>query len=127
MPCSKVGVATRAFVNVFLALARAYELVLNVNRDSPRECLVKAYKKLLLKAHPDKGGRKEDVQKLQKAKEDWERSLKGCAPKGGCRWGALFWSRPPRRVAGGSCSQIRKPAFAKKSLGGNTPKFRWGN
>ena len=83
MPCSKVGVATRAVVNVLLALARAYELVLNVNRDSPRECLVKAYKKLLLKAHPDKGGRKEDVQKLQKAQEDWERSLKGCAPKGG--------------------------------------------
>ena len=45
--------------------------------------MVKSYKKLLLKAHPDKGGRKEDAQKLQKAQEDWERSLKGCAPKGG--------------------------------------------
>ena len=107
MPCSKVGVATRAFVNVLLALARAYELVLNVNRDSPRECLVKAYKKLLLKAHPDKGGQKEDVQKLQKAKGDWERSLKGCAPKGG---------RPRAKVADG--------ATVSQTQGNNRKDFR---
>ena len=72
MPASLVGVATRAFVKVLLALARSYELALHVNRDSSSDQLVKAYKKVLLKAHPDKGGRKEDVQELQEAKEKWE-------------------------------------------------------
>ena len=65
MASSRFLVATRAFVKVLLALARTYELALQVNRESSAEQLVKAYKKVLLKAHPDKGGRKEDVQKLQ--------------------------------------------------------------
>ena len=52
MACSKLGVATRAFVAVLLSLARAYQLALDVNRDSSRELLLKAYKKLLLKVHP---------------------------------------------------------------------------
>ena len=69
MPSSLFLVATRAFVKVLLALARTYELALQVNRESSAEQLVKAYKKVLLKAHPDKGGRKEDVQKLQEVKE----------------------------------------------------------
>ena len=70
MPLSRMCVATRAFVTVLLALARRYEVVLlPVNRDSPADVLVKSYKKLLLKVHPDKGGRKQDVQKLQAARE----------------------------------------------------------
>ena len=36
MACSKLGVATRAFVTVLLSLARAYQLALDVNRDSSR-------------------------------------------------------------------------------------------
>ena len=68
MASSRFLVATRAFVKVLLALARTYELALQVNRESSAEQLVKAYKKVLLKAHPDKGGRKEDVQKLQEVK-----------------------------------------------------------
>ena len=39
MPASKIGVATRAFVAVLLALARGYQLTLHVNRDSDREAL----------------------------------------------------------------------------------------
>jgi|MEHZ01.2.fsa_nt_MEHZ010673156.1_1 hypothetical protein len=37
MPVSKAGAATRAFVAVLLLLARSYELVLQVNRDSSPE------------------------------------------------------------------------------------------
>ena len=59
MPCSRILVATRALVALLLVLARHCELVLQVNRDSSPELLVKAYKKVLLKAHPDKGGSKE--------------------------------------------------------------------
>ena len=70
MAASKIGLATSAFVAVLLALARQYELVLQVNRDSPADQLAKSSKKLLLKAHPDKGGRKADLQKLQAAKEE---------------------------------------------------------
>ena len=50
MPLSRVGAATRAFVTVLFLLARRYELALEVNRDSTPERLVKAYRKLLLKA-----------------------------------------------------------------------------
>ena len=67
MPASFVEVATRAFVKVLLALARSYELALQINRDSSPEQLVKAYKKVLLKAHPDKGGRKEHVPSVRSA------------------------------------------------------------
>ena len=72
MPVCKVGAATRAFVVVLLVLARSYELILAVNRDSSREQLLKAYRKVLLKVHPDKGGKKEDAQTLQAAKVKWD-------------------------------------------------------
>ena len=51
MPVSKVGAATRAFVAVLLAVARCYQLLVQVNRDSSPEDLLKAYKRVLLKAH----------------------------------------------------------------------------
>ena len=82
---SRVAVATRSFVAVLLALARRFEVLLQVNRDSSAEQLVKAYRKLLLKTHPDKGGRKGDFQKLQKAKETWDEARKGATPQGGRR------------------------------------------
>ena len=83
MAASRLELATRAFVVVLLALARRYELLLQVNRDSPAEQLVKSYRKLLLKVHPDKGGRKEDVQKLQAAKEEWEKARQTSSGKAG--------------------------------------------
>ena len=83
MGVSSVGAATRAFVAVLLLLARRYELLLEVNRDSSPERVVKAYKKLLLKVHPDKGGRKEDAQNLQAAREKWESARKGSSGKAG--------------------------------------------
>ena len=67
MATSLVLVATRAFVKMLIALARTYEPAL-------QEDHVKAYKKVLLKAHPDKAGKKEDVQNLQEAKESWEKA-----------------------------------------------------
>ena len=66
-----------------MALAKRYELLFTVNRDSSTEQLAKAYRKLLLKAHPDKGGRKVDFQKLQQAKETWDAVRKGPVNQGG--------------------------------------------
>ena len=80
---SKILIATRAFVALLLALSRRYELVLEVNRDSSPELLVKAYKKVLLKAHPDKGGSKEATQKLLNAKADWESARKASTGEAG--------------------------------------------
>ena len=76
MPVSSLAAATRAFVHVLLALARTYNLSLVVNRDSGDEALRKAYRRVLLKAHPDKGGDKADVQSLQAAKELWDQARK---------------------------------------------------
>ena len=59
-------------MSVLLLLARRYQLDLVVNRDSSTEDLLKAYRKVLLKAHPDKGGTKADAQKLQAAKTEWD-------------------------------------------------------
>ena len=74
MALSKFGAATRALVAVLLLLARSYNLLLDVNRDSSAEQLLKAYRKVLLKAHPDKGGKQELAQKLQAAKENWDKA-----------------------------------------------------
>ena len=106
MPVSKVAAATRAFVAVLLALARSYEVALTVNRDSRPDELLKAYRKLLLKTHPDKGGRKCDQQRLQQAKEHFERTRGGTSSTGR-RCGTRSWRscsgrtglpcfRPPR-------------------------------
>ena len=77
MGLSLVTAATRAFVKVLLSLARVYELSVQANRHTPAEQLLKAYRRVLLKAHPDKGGKKEHVQELQAAKEKWEKARKG--------------------------------------------------
>ena len=82
MATSKLGVATRAFVVVLLALARSYNLVLSVGRDSSQDALLKAYRKVLLKVHPDKGGNKADVQTLQSTKEIWDSARKGTSKAG---------------------------------------------
>ena len=71
MPSSTVTVAKRALVSLLLRLAVAYHVVIAVNRDSADRVVTDAYKKVILKAHPDKGGRTKDFQSLQDAKETW--------------------------------------------------------
>ena len=61
--------AKRALVFVLLATASAVGLALNVTRESEDKALTAAYGKVVLKAHPDKGGCKRSFQKLQGAKE----------------------------------------------------------
>ena len=71
MARSQLLTVTRAFVSVLLALARAYSIAgVDANRDASTPQLQKAYRKVLLKVHPDKGGSKKDVQRLQTAKEE---------------------------------------------------------
>ena len=50
-------VAKRALVSVLLGFACAYRLAFTINRDSSDEDVLKAYRRALLKVHPDKGAR----------------------------------------------------------------------
>ena len=56
MPLSVRQRAKRAFVAVLLEVARLYAVPTAVNRDSPDAQVLAAYRKVILKAHPDKGG-----------------------------------------------------------------------
>ena len=71
--------ARRALVTVQLALAAAYRIVFSVTRDATDDAVLAAYKRVLRRAHPDKGGSKADAQKLLGAKEAWDRAK---APRG---------------------------------------------
>ena len=51
-----VQMAKRALVSVLLRLAGVYTVALAVTRDSADAVVEGAFKKLLLRVHPDKGG-----------------------------------------------------------------------
>ena len=63
--------AKRAFVTVLLFLCQQYGLKTGFNRSSADAELEKAYRRVILKAHPDKGGSKVDFDKVHSAREDW--------------------------------------------------------
>ena len=83
MPTSAATLAKRALVSVILRLAVAYLITLAVNRDSPDERITAAYRKLVLKVHPDKGGRVSDMQELQEAKVELEAAAANVRKGGG--------------------------------------------
>ena len=56
MVTSRVLVAKRALVSVLRVLAALYTVVLKVNREASDADVLKAYRRVILKAHPDKGG-----------------------------------------------------------------------
>ena len=64
--------AKRALVSLLRRLALVYRLVLAVTRDSEDKEVVKAWKKVLLRAHPDKGGQAQHAQELNDAKDKWD-------------------------------------------------------
>ena len=68
MVLSAVQIAKRAFVKILLAFAIQYQVSVNVSRDSADKDILAAYRRVVKKVHPDKGGKKEDQQKLQDAK-----------------------------------------------------------
>ena len=64
MAVSPAQRAQRAFVSVLVSLAQAYGIALQVSRDSMAAEVLKAYRQVAKRAHPDKGGRKRDFQRL---------------------------------------------------------------
>ena len=72
MPTSSLDAVKRNFVKVVKEVARKYGLNLSLSRDSTESEVLIAYKAAARKAHPDKGGRNEDMQKLTAARDQWE-------------------------------------------------------
>ena len=66
-----------------MALAALYALSLNLSRESTDEQVTKAYKRVALKVHPDKGGAVEHAQQVNLAKEAWEKAKKKAKGPGG--------------------------------------------
>jgi curved DNA-binding protein CbpA len=72
MACSAVLLAKRSLVALLLRLAVAYHVVISINRDAADVKVTEAFRKVVLKVHPDKGGKVADAQELQGAKAKWE-------------------------------------------------------
>ena len=53
----------RALVTLLLELARVYGLTMSLNRDSADDVVKKNFRKIMLRAHPDKAGGSEATAK----------------------------------------------------------------
>ena len=56
MPASAVLLAKRAFVKLLVRLAHAYTIIMSINRDASDPKVLAAFRKVVIKVHPDKGG-----------------------------------------------------------------------
>jgi hypothetical protein len=74
MPASAVLLAKRAFVKLLVRLAHAYTVVISINRDASDLKVLAAFRKVVIKVHPDKGGAEEDAKALHSAKEVWDKA-----------------------------------------------------
>ena len=72
MPISAALRAKRALVSILLQLASFYGLDLDLVRESDDDTVLRAYRRVAKKAHPDKGGQKKKFQTLQAAKDAWD-------------------------------------------------------
>ena len=71
---SKVTKAKRTFVTLLLKLARKYNVMMQpVTRNSPETDVIATFRKVARRSHPDKGGSTEDQQRLNAAKEVWDK------------------------------------------------------
>ena len=68
--------ARRSLVKLLLALASVYSVVVDLNRDSCDSDVQKGFKKVFLKAHPDKGGSEQHAKQLNEAKDSWDKAKK---------------------------------------------------
>ena len=66
MAGSTVLLARRALVKLLVRLAVAYHVLLSINRDDSETKVTAAFRKIVLKVHPDKGGRLVDAQETRK-------------------------------------------------------------
>lgn len=81
MVCGPVQAAKRALVSLICALAQVYNVQVRCKRDSPDDVVLKDFRRLALKAHPDRGGQPAHQQRLNDARLVWEEAKKqGAVP-----------------------------------------------
>ena len=76
MPVGPRQKALRALGSLARRLSKKYQLRASVSANSDVKEIVRVYKQLRVCTHPDKGGDKSDVQALQNAYDEWERTVK---------------------------------------------------
>ena len=86
MPISTLQRAKRALVSILLRLASFYGVRPDLDREAADDSVLKAYKRVVLKAHPDKGGHTTKFQSLQAAKETWDNARQQGRPAGNPRF-----------------------------------------
>ena len=91
--------AKRAFVLVIRALAAVYTIAVSVTRDSTDQDVEKAFRKVAVRVHPDKGGSTSDSQKLHAARDAWRESQKNTAGRGRPKAEARKPSQQPNGLA----------------------------
>ena len=84
MAASLAQLAKRAFVSLLLALAQQYRVRVTLSRDSADHVVEAAFRSVVKKVHPDKGGAVGDAQRLQQAREEWK-AAKAKGPRPGRR------------------------------------------
>ena len=77
--------ARRVLIKVMLSLATLCSVLLSLSRDATDAEVRAGYKKLVRKVHPDKGGKTEDAQNLQVAKDMWDDAKEKATPGGRLR------------------------------------------
>ena len=106
---SAVDTGKRELVKLLRGLAQRYQLRLDVSRDSSDKEVSKAFKKVSLRVHPDKGGEQTDFQRLSAANDTWQELVK--------RKGAVgrpsTEAKAPRRKTAQACV-LAAPAESKE-------------
>ena len=80
---SPLQTAKRQFVKLLLTIAVTYGIVLGITRDSGDSDVTRAFRQLMRKAHPDKCGNVQDAQRLNDAKDVWEKAKAEPRNRGG--------------------------------------------
>ena len=76
MPLSPLESAKQAFFSLLLRLGRSHAVPLQISRESPDPELLKAYRRISKKVHPDRGGSLAQSQNLNASKDAWEEARK---------------------------------------------------
>ena len=134
MPMSPYQRAKRAFVRVLIGLASSYSVVVGVNRDSDDDTIHMAYRRVVRRVHPDKGGAVADAQQLQAAKDDWDAARKPIRRRGRLQRQEpphptvqpIIWEllQPSSAVAGKKFHRCRLQVCVGEDGGGEQPHTR---
>ena len=82
MAGSLLLLAKRALVALIRSVAVAYGVHVTCNRDSDEAAIIANFRKVALRAHPDRGGSTTDQQRLNDARQAWDEARKKNATAG---------------------------------------------